>query len=90
MVSESPKKFQERVLEELHTTHLVIGKALARDHVWWLELDSAIELIVRSCAHCQANQASPETAPLYPWPSQPWLRFHVDLLVPFKVVISSW
>ena len=40
---------------------------------------------MRSCAHCQVNQAS-EAAPLYPrlWPSQPWQRFHVDIAGPFQ------
>ena len=70
-----PKKLQERALEELHTTHFGIAKtkALARSHVWWPKLDSAIESMVRSCAHCQANQASPQSAPLHPWlwPSRP-------------------
>ena len=83
-----PKKLQERVLEELHTTHLGIAKtkALARSHVWWPKLDSAIESLVHSCTHCQANQATPQAAPLHPWlwPSRPWQRIHVDFAGPFQ------
>ena len=83
-----PKKLQERVLNELHVSHLGIAKskALARCHVWWPKIDSEIESLVRSCRHCQANQATPPVAPLHPWlwPSRPWQRLHIDFAGPFQ------
>ena len=46
-----PQRLQQRVLEELHQSHLGIArsKALARSHVWWPKLDSAIETMTKSC-----------------------------------------
>ena len=83
-----PKKLQNRVLEELHQTHLGIAKtkALARSHVWWPKLDSVIESMVKSCSRCQAVQSVPATAPLHPWawPSRPWQRVHIDFAGPFR------
>ena len=83
-----PKKLQNRVLEELHQTHLGIAKtkALARSHVWWPKLDSIIESMVKSCSRCKAVQSVPATAPLHPWawPSRPWQRVHIDFAGPFR------
>ena len=80
-----PAKLRERVLEELHSTHMGIAKTktLARSHVWWPKLDSAIEMMTKSC---QAVQSVPAVAPLHPWawPSRSWQRIHVDYAGPFK------
>ena len=82
-----PKKLQDRVLEELHQSHIGIAKtkALARSHVWWPNLDSTIEAMVKSCSRCQAVQSSPAVSPLHPWawPSRPWQRIHIDYAGPF-------
>ena len=83
-----PKKLQQRVLEELHHSHLGIArsKALARSYVWWPKLDSAIETMTKSCTSCQAVRSEPSAAPLHPWlwPNQPWQRIHVDFAGPFR------
>jgi len=83
-----PKKLQERVLEELHKSHLGIArsKALARSHVWWPKLDSAIEMMTKSCPRCQAVRSEPAAAPLHPWlwPNRPWQRIHIDFAGPFR------
>ena len=54
-----PAKLRERVLEELHSAHMGIAKTktLARSHVWWPKLDSAIEMMTKSCSKCQAVQS---------------------------------
>ena len=40
-----PKKWQKRVLEELHQVHFGIArtKAIARGYVWWPELNKQVE-----------------------------------------------
>ena len=54
-----PAKLRERVLEEIHSAHMGIAKTktLARSHVWWPKLDSAIEMMTKSCSKCQAVQS---------------------------------
>ena len=83
-----PRKLQERVLQELHQSHLGIArsKALARSHVWWPKLDSAIENMTKSCTGCQAVRSEPAVAPLHPWlwPDRPWQRIHIDFAGPFR------
>lgn len=52
-----PTKFQSKVLAELHQGHpgTVRIKTLVRSHVWWPDLDKAIESCVKSCSACRAN-----------------------------------
>jgi len=77
-----PRKFQERMLEELHGEHLgvVRMKALARSYFWFPGIDKAIEAIASSCGICHSLKADPPPSPLYPWryPERPWDRVHVD------------
>ena len=62
-----PQKFQERLLNEIHEEHLGICrmKALARSYLWWLQLDKAIEIKVKSCKVCVVVQNSPPATPMY-------------------------
>ena len=82
-----PSQLKDQVLTELHETHpgIVRMKAIARSHVWWPQIDSNIEDMVKSCPSCLSVKQSPSSAPLHPWtwPSKPWLRIHVDFLGPF-------
>ena len=82
-----PPKARERMMEELHETHPGICrmKSLARSHVWWLKMDSELEMKVRSCNVCQVNRKLPPEAPLHPWewPHKPWVRLHLDYAFPF-------
>ena len=77
-----PKKFQKKLLEELHKDHPGISqmKSLARSCIWWPGLDKAIEEVVKSCTSCQAVKHFPAVAPVQPWrwPNQPWKRIHLD------------
>ena len=71
-----PAKFQSRVLEVLHETHLGIvkTKALARSYVYWPLIDQQIEQHVKSCDSCALVAKNPALAPLHPWeyPSRVW------------------
>jgi hypothetical protein len=82
-----PRKFQKRVLDELHQGHLGIVKmkSLARSYVWWPGIDKDIEQVVRSCDGCQQVQKTPASAPLHPWewPATPWERIHIDFAGPY-------
>ena len=63
-----PAKLQEQVLQELHRVHLGIlkTKTLARSYVWWLDIDSKIQEVTKSCERYQAVRNSPPAAPLHP------------------------
>ena len=83
-----PPPGREQVLQELHETHSGVSKmkSLARAYIWWPEMDSQIEQLVKSCPVCQESRPSPPVAPLHPWewPSQPWSRIHIDYFGPFR------
>ena len=72
---------------ELHTCHPGIArmKTLARMFLWWPNLDSDIETIVKDCSQCQSNRSMPTAVPMKPWkwPSTPWSRIHLDFTGPF-------
>lgn len=82
-----PRRIQEDVLKILHETHIGMSrmKALARNYVWWTDIDSDIENVVRRCVNCQSNLNAPPQAPLHPWewPAKPWSRIHIDHAGPF-------
>ena len=83
-----PNKWQKGVLEELHQVHFFIActKAIARGYMWWPELDKQIELMTKSCIHCQRVKNTPPVAPLHPWnwPTISWQRIHIDFAGPFQ------
>ena len=94
-----PKKWQKRVLEELHQVHFEIArtKAIARRYVWWPELNKQVETTTKSCTQCQKVKNTPSVAPLHPWtwPSMPWQRIHIDFAGPFHgqmflIVVDSY
>ena len=82
-----PEKLRQEVMEELHKDHpgVVRMKSLARSHVWWPDIDKAIEECVKACQACQSSKNSPAKAPLHPWAwaTVPWERIHVDFAGPF-------
>ena len=83
-----PPTLQDKVLEELHTSHPGISrmKAIARSYTWWPGLDKEIEDLVKSCPACSSLRNAPSVAPLHPWlwPSQPWQRIHIDFAGPIQ------
>ena len=60
-------------------------KTLARNHIWWPNLDSVIERRAKSCTACQGNKHLPPKAPshYWSWPPAPWDRVHIDYAGPF-------
>ena len=82
-----PSKWRYKVLDELHKGHpgVVRMKTLARSHICWPNLDSAIERRAKACTACQCNKHLPPKAPLHywPWPPAPWDRIHIDFAGPF-------
>ncbi|CAL8071712.1 unnamed protein product [Orchesella dallaii] len=81
-----PSTLHLNVLQQLHDSHLGIVKmkSIARQFVWWPNIDEQIENTCKSCVHCQQNQPAPASAPLHPWqfPQRPWQRLHMDLAGP--------
>ena len=78
----------EDVMEELHETHpgIVRMKSLARSYVWWPDMNVELERKVRACTDCQTSRPPATVAPLHPWewPTQPWVRLHLDYAGPFE------
>jgi transposase InsO family protein len=77
-----PKSLQGRVLEMLHTAHpgTTRMRQLARIHVWWPNIDAAIEQKTFACDACQENRFDPKKGDVVSWPvpEQPWDRVHID------------
>ncbi|XP_045510461.1 uncharacterized protein K02A2.6-like [Colias croceus] len=83
-----PRSLREIVLKEIHDGHpgIIKMKQIARNYVWWDNIDSDIECMARECAACRETRAAPRAAPVHswPWPSEPWSRIHIDFLGPFN------
>ncbi|GBP96050.1 Uncharacterized protein K02A2.6 [Eumeta japonica] len=93
------KALQNRILEELHTAHtgMVKMKALARSYVWWKNIDSDIERMVKECKDCCLMQKNPVKVPVHIWeyPKEPWSRIHIDYAGPylnnyFLIVVDAY
>ncbi|BES88660.1 Hypothetical protein NTJ_01466 [Nesidiocoris tenuis] len=61
-------------------------RAVARNHVYWPDLDNDIEIHVQSCRECQMTRPEMSEVPLFSWsvPQKPWSRIHVDYCGPFQ------
>ncbi|KIH62534.1 integrase core domain protein [Ancylostoma duodenale] len=82
--------FDIEVLKELHIGHpgIVRMKKLARSYVYWPNIDSNCEDMVRRCTNCQEAAKTPTKMPLKTWPSpiRVWQRVHVDFAGPLQGV----
>ena len=82
-----PPPGRQPLLKELHQAHPGVTKmkALARSYIWWPNMDTDIETLVKTCTECQESRLSPPTAPLHPWewPASPWSRLHIDFAGPY-------
>ena len=93
-----PNKYRETILNELHEEHIGMCrmKALSRGYVWWPNIDTDIECLVKGCAACASIKNAPPESPLHPWKwaTRPWQRIHVDFAEfkgqMFLVVIDSY
>ncbi|XP_053383800.1 uncharacterized protein K02A2.6-like [Mercenaria mercenaria] len=61
-------------------------KSVARNHVWWKNIDEDLDSLVKSCGGCARNKSSSTEAPIHPWefPKKPWSRVHIDFAGPFQ------
>ena len=61
-------------------------KSIARQVVWWPNIDSDTTKKVQECVTCQVNQKDPVTAPvpLWKWPKKPWAWLYIDYTRPFQ------
>ncbi|XP_045537579.1 uncharacterized protein K02A2.6-like [Papilio machaon] len=93
-----PEKCKSKILKIIHEPHMGIvkSKALARSYVWWAGIDEAVERACRECEACAAQADAPprQTPRMWPWPSRPWTRLHLDFLGPiggktFLVVVDA-
>lgn len=79
-----PTALRERMLRELHSTHLGIVKMKynARGRMWWPGIDEDIEQWIGACDKCTSVRHAPPRATPAPWPSPaaPWERIHIDYL----------
>ena len=82
-----PTKLRKTVLDMLHDTHIGSArmKSQARSWMWWPNMDSEIELMVKACFNCQLHSNKPCKSPLMPWewPEEPWQRLRLDFAGPF-------
>lgn len=94
-----PRSLRERILGELHNTHLgmVKMKMLARSYVWWPNLDHEIEVLARSYSQCVEHADNPPKSILHTWvwPSGPNQRLHIDFCgliddLMYLVIIDSY
>ncbi|XP_055604189.1 uncharacterized protein K02A2.6-like [Uranotaenia lowii] len=81
-----PSEFRKRCLDQIHQGHPGIQrmKAIARSYVYWSGLDSDVTSYVKLCRNCAiASKSTPISKPsLWPTPSKPWERVHVDYAGP--------
>ena len=77
-------KGHTKLLQELHIGHPDICrmKGLAQTVIWWSNIDSKIEEMVKGCNECQFTRGSPPVASLnpLPWPSNHGLVFTCIML----------
>lgn len=82
-----PKILQSAVMEELHNGHIGASKmkALARQYVYWKNIDHDIEVFVKNCSGCKQVRKMPPKTNNHPWiyPETPWHRVHLDFAGPF-------
>ena len=77
-----PREMRLEMLDKLHESHLGITKcrALAQTSIWWPNITSQIEEMVKKCSIC-AKLRPPTREPLLAssFPDQPWSRVAMDL-----------
>lgn len=83
-----PRKFQDQLLEELHSSHMgvVKMKSIARSYFFWPKIDKCIEEMCNACTPCQTISNNPSKSITIPWnkPEGPWQRIHIDFLGPIN------
>ncbi len=82
-----PPSLRNSILQDLHSCHLGVHKmkSLARQTVWWPELNADISAFVSKCARCLFKKPSVKTSNWNTWPLtyMPWQKIHADYCGPF-------
>lgn len=67
---------RESLLRELHQNHLgvVKMKSIARDYIWWPNIDKDIEKNANNCINCVEQRSMTKKTVLHTWkwPQGPW------------------
>ncbi|CAK1585814.1 unnamed protein product [Parnassius mnemosyne] len=83
-----PGSLRDRVISELHTSHMGIvkTKAEARSRFWFPGIDGVLERMIGSCEICMQLRAAPPRVHISPWkyPADPFRRIHLDFLGPIN------
>lgn len=83
-----PEKFQRKVLQQVHRGHPGIDRmrSLARNCVYWPNIDDQIGTLVRSCQECAAVAKTDTKTKLESWPvpEKPWQRVDIDFADPIN------
>uniref|UniRef100_A0A7I4Y6B5 RNA-directed DNA polymerase n=1 Tax=Haemonchus contortus TaxID=6289 RepID=A0A7I4Y6B5_HAECO len=83
-----PDTLRKAVLSELHDGHpgMTRMKMLARNYVYWTNINDDIETFVRTCRRCQESAKNPVKTTLHSWPieDKPWNRIHADFAGPIN------
>ena len=78
-----PTELRQDILNQLHQGHQGIERTrrLARETVYWPNINKDIEQISKSCYACQENQPRQQKEPLQPHdvPSTPWTKLGTDM-----------
>ena len=93
-----PTRQQSSLLFHLHHTHMGIVKmkSLAREYIWWPEMNKDIESLSAQCTYCAKQKNKPVLTPLthWPWATRPMERLHIDFAdykgVQLFVVIDAY
>ena len=82
-----PYALRSEILKELHRGHIGRDKmkSIARQSVWWPEMDANIEHMYRSCEQCSISKLSNKSDwRAWPEPERKWQRCHIDYAGPFE------
>ena len=86
-----PKTLQPNILEQLHTAHMGAEKTklLARDAVYWININRDIDEFIHKCSICQTLRKSQQKEPLecHDIPTKPWSILGVDI---FDLHSEQW
>ena len=96
-----PKVLQSMILDDIHKGHqgIVRSKALARQTVYWANMNKDIEQKIESCVECLNTRKFPDKVSLMPHdiPSRPFEKIGIDILtvngVKYQILIcyfSKW
>lgn len=86
-----PDALKQQTLKLLHDGHwgVVRMKQLARQHVWWNNIDNDITQLASKCTICKVeNQSPPKEYQSWPDATKPWQRVHIDFAGP--IFNSMW